>query len=938
MLFLLLFLPLAVAAAPTPFGDTGKISGRVTDARNGDPLPGVNVVIDGTTQGAQTDIDGYYTILLIRPGTYTLRATFVGFASTVVENVRVQVDKTTRINIELAEEAIEGQEVVIVAERPVVEIDRTTTTAILDAEQLEALPVANINEAIGYQAGVVQSPNGDLHFRGGRSGEVAYLVNGVPINNAFSNTASFDVEQNMVQSLQVISGVFNAEYGQATSGVVNIVTKDVPREWSGNFLGYVGAVASNRSLPFLSRTTAPGQGLAAQAFQTESVSMSEAAAFPNVADLQVSLGGPILTDRLGIQLSGRYFRDESFLVARDLFATDDLSFTQTENGLSPGINSSNDPNAWLITSTGSGDFTSLNDTERISVNGTLAYTEGPFRLSYNAFIQDGTYQPYSHSAKYVPDGINTTSFFNQTHILGGRYSFGDRSFANLSYSYLRDESDSKLYDSPFDERHVAPQFGSQQGSFAFNIGGNDLGQGTSLTETHTIVADYTIQASRIHLMKTGAQVRFHRLNNIGFAIGSQQGFIAQPTDDPFANDTLDIAPFEFSAYIQDKMEFEGLIVNAGLRFDYFNPDYELPIDWVLGSELYVRDPDNPASTNAVCLDESVALSERQASCLFNRRDADPSFQLSPRLGVAFPISATGVMRFSAGLFFQTPPFSLIYTNPEFEVNPASSSSQFGNPELEPERTLSFEVGLQQGLTEALGLELTLFSKDVRNLTGQQIVRTSTGDFAVRFINRDYGTIRGFTFALFQRPRRDQALSWTLDYTLQFAEGTASSPGEAFGREQSGLDPILSLVRLDWDRRHSLNATATYAPSDLYSVSLVNRLLSGTPYTTERNQARSIRKNNDEKPIQLFTDLRVYVRPPFVQQDVQLFAEVRNLFDFQVENTVYEDTGTAEATAQQSRLEQTNTSPGGLNTLDEWFFRQDWYGAPRRVSLGLSFGF
>ena len=132
------------------------------------------------------------------------------------------------------------------------------------------------------------------------------------------------------------------------------------------------------------------------------------------------------------------------------------------------------------------------------------------------------------------------------------------------------------------------------------------------------------------------------------------------------------------------------------------------------------------------------------------------------------------MRFSAGLFFQTPRLELLYSRSEYEVNPASSSVQFGNASLDPERTLAFEVGLQQGLTEDIGIELTLFAKDVRNLTGQQIERTPRGDFAVRWINTDYGTIRGLTFSIYRRP--GSLLSWTLDYTLQFAEGTSSDPG------------------------------------------------------------------------------------------------------------------------------------------------------------------
>ena len=183
----------------------GKIAGRVVDALTGDPLPGVNVVIDGTTQGTATDLNGEYNIIRVRPGTYAVRASFIGFSSQVRTDVKVEIDQTTRVDFEMAEEVFEGEEIVVTAERGIVQMDRTTTTAVMDASQLEALPVTGIGDAINLQAGVV-----DGRFRGGRSGEVAYLVNGVPINNAFNNQAAFEVEQNMVSSLQVISGVFNA--------------------------------------------------------------------------------------------------------------------------------------------------------------------------------------------------------------------------------------------------------------------------------------------------------------------------------------------------------------------------------------------------------------------------------------------------------------------------------------------------------------------------------------------------------------------------------------------------------------------------------------------------------------------------------------------------------------------------------------------------------
>ncbi|MEM6648549.1 MAG: TonB-dependent receptor, partial [Bacteroidota bacterium] len=191
---------------------TGKIAGRVIDAATGESLPGAQIFIEETQQGTVSDMDGNYIILNIRPGAYTVRAQMVGFARKTVEDVRVNIGETTRIDFEMREEVFEGEEIVVTAEREIVQVDRTTTTAFVDSEQLEALPVQTVQGAINLQAGVVAG-----RFRGGRTGEVATFINGVPINNVFNNSQSFEVEQNMVSQIEVISGVFAAEYGQAMS-------------------------------------------------------------------------------------------------------------------------------------------------------------------------------------------------------------------------------------------------------------------------------------------------------------------------------------------------------------------------------------------------------------------------------------------------------------------------------------------------------------------------------------------------------------------------------------------------------------------------------------------------------------------------------------------------------------------------------------------------
>lgn len=905
-------------ARPAMAGPTGKIAGTVTVEGTGEALPGVQIVIDGTTTGTVTDLDGRYQIIGIKPGTYVLVFRFVGFVETRVENVQVIIDKTTTIDIEMREEVIQGEEIVVTAERPIVQMDRTTTTSFVDEAEIQALPVVSIGQVVNLQAGVV-----DGHFRGGRSGEVAYLVNGVPINNPYSNSAAFEVEKNMVAGLEVISGVFNAEYGQAMSGVVNIVTKDVSPRWTGSLSTELGGIASNRQVEYVTRIVdpEPGQLLRPDAFQSEMFGYSKVAGFPGRRDYQVSAAGPVISEKLGVRLTGRYWYEEGHVIGRRLFLPADSSMN---------LNSGN-PDSWLIESNGDQEFVPSHN-ERYSFNGNLIYRISPkLNLEYNLIYQDGSGRGSNQQQKYVPDGINKYYFNSQFHLVGLRYTVNNNSFATLNYSFLNDKGSSRLYDIPedfattqeLDSRLVSSQFSNLEGALAFDVAGNDLGVGSNQTTTHTILGDYTNQIDRVHQVKAGFMGRFHYLNNgnFGIEIGSQTRWRAVPSLNRYGRDTLQTRPYELAAYIQDKMEFRNLIVNAGIRFDYFEPDKEIPVDWTQAGNLLIP----------VYNDQNQVVDSTS-----NREDGPARWQFSPRIGIAFPISAQGVIRFSAGLFFQIPQLSILFQNPNYEINPQASNVNFGNPALDPERTLHFEIGLQQQLSDKMGLELTMFSKDIRNLTGVEIRRdVETTAFFVRYINQDVGTSRGITLSLFQRPI--SGISWDIDYTLQFADGTSSNPNEAFGRFESGQEEIKTMTRLDWDRRHVLTNSITVSPARAMSVTMINRFQTGAPYTSVRQYVTSYIKNNLDRPSSFTSDLRFFWRPPYVA-NLSVTAQIDNLFDAMIHYGVYSDTGRGDESVAKEQYRLNGTQVGGVNSLDEYYYNQGWFSAPRRVTIGLRYDF
>jgi len=211
-------------------GTTGKIAGRVTDRERGEGLPGANVVIPGTNLGAATDPDGAYALMNIRPGLHQLRVTLIGYAPMVIEGVKVTADQTTLINVQLTSSAVQLEDVIVQAERPMVQKDLTATMSAVSGEQIKMLPVRNFVDVLQMQAGVVGEGSA-VHIRGGRSGEVAYLIDGMYVKDPVLGGLGTNISNDAIAELNLLSGTFNAEYGNALSGVVNIVTKEGARDY-----------------------------------------------------------------------------------------------------------------------------------------------------------------------------------------------------------------------------------------------------------------------------------------------------------------------------------------------------------------------------------------------------------------------------------------------------------------------------------------------------------------------------------------------------------------------------------------------------------------------------------------------------------------------------------------------------------------------------------
>ncbi|NNF04593.1 MAG: TonB-dependent receptor, partial [Rhodothermales bacterium] len=772
----------------------------------------------------------------------------------------------------------------------------------MDAESIANLPVQEVSDLLQLQSGVAYDAAGRLHLRGGRSGEVAYLVDGIPVTNQYSGGSKLQIENSWIQELQVISGVFNAEYGQAQSGVINIVTKTgSPDGYSGSVSTYVGSYLTGHSDMFVG---------------ADRVRMDE-------YNAEFSLNGPLPVLRDGSFFTTlRYTSNDGWLYGERRVLIEDtvpiqayIQEAQQTASDSTTLIGIPIPDSLLR---GDRSLVPMNRNERLSLQARLSFR--PFeslRVGYSLFLNDAERRSYSDARRYAPDGQPTIFDIGINHIVSATHTLSQKTYYKVGLSWQANEVESYLFDDPLDQRYQ----GSAYGANGFLFGGTANGRSIARQETMLGQVELESQVTRSNLIKTGLQARFHRVYSRSMSTISDGPVYLPPTQrvpamNTAGNDEYETRPREISAFIQDKIEVDELIMNVGLRFDHWNPNHVVP-----ANPEATTDPDD-----GIRLDTDFV-------------DAESSSQLSPRAGLAFPISERGVLHVSYGHFFQVPRFSYIFANSEFEVELGDLETIMGNANLKPERTVAYELGLQQALTDQWKIELTVYYKDIKNLLGQEIINTLDKKVYARYVNRDYGNTRGIVLSLIKQ--YSDMFGMTADYTYQVARGNASDPNAVFFNNQSQppQEPEKQVLPLDWDQRHSLNGTVILGDPRNWTLSLIGRFNTGQPYTPSnpRSALSTQLENSERKPLNLNLDVNLAKRLSFAGADVRVYAKAYNVLDRLNARSVYSSTGTP---FQPFRtLGETEVLLQNPNfTLDEIDRRPDFLGAPRRVVIGIDLNF
>jgi len=744
---------------------TGKIAGRITDQRSGTPLAGVNVILEGTTIGAATDYDGYYSILNIPPGYYTVKATMIGYSTYTVRDLRAEIDLTTELDIQMRTQVLEGEVVEVIAEKKVIRKDVAASQMSITSDEILTLPVADITDALGLKAGITSS----LQIRGAGADQTMFMVDGIVMRDERTNSPMSTLPMSAMQEVSVQTGGFGAEYSNVRSGVINVVTREGKKDaYSGSFTirhsppseKHFGKSAYDPNSfylkPFLDeevcwtgmqngawdsytqRQYYPFDGwnsISQQTLQDDDPSndLTPAAAkqlflwqyrkngeidLPDQT-IDFGFGGPVpvISGMLGdlrFFLSHRSHQDMYVMQ----LATEGVYDQNTMLKLTSDLSSS-----LKLTFLG---MYGEKEATAMSRSGGTAIFESPYEIAsevdrvgftipwriYGDIYYSPTTRYYNTESLILNKVIDAGSFLKlQLKRAENIYRTGPMALRDTSRvheifpGYFVDEAPEGFW--PYN-------LASVEGGLSLG-GAVSTARDSSKYTTYTARLDYTNQINFRHQLKAGLEFVIDQYN---LEFGMVNLFL--PEGNTWTS--FERSPFRITGYIEDKIEFEGLVATIGLVPEYINSN---------GKWYDVDTYDRTFFGGGY--DESLEN-------VFKTKKVKSQFYLSPRIGISHPITETSKLYFNYGHYRQMPFAERLYRMQRSYINQVD---YIGNPGLELARTVSYELGFDQSIADMYLIRLSGYYKDVKNQQNWTHFSSSDGKVGYYLLtNNSYEDIRG----------------------------------------------------------------------------------------------------------------------------------------------------------------------------------------------------
>ncbi len=899
IVFLCLFLINSILIA----ANVGKIAGIVKDAETGEPLVGANILIDTRyidgkpvkmeyPTGAYTDLDGSYFVLNLRPGLYDVKVSYVGYKTQIKTKVRVDVDKTTRVDFNMESTTIVGEEVSVIAfaEKPV-EPDLTATKQTYTVQEVgeRIAGVTSLTDILDLQADVV-----DNHFRGGREGESVYILGNAEVVNPLNQSRAFNPMVSAIEQVEVYTSGFSAEYGNAQSGVVNMVAREGGERWvttidASSTLPYYRMFVGEKGGNYYSSEMQPFYPL----FLNEEEWLKSNPQDPNTSNLAewaYLVGGETREDSLYVaRLRKAEYMNHFYRMGMDMKNRLDTRFDITTGGpLSRRarifLAARQELNHYRIP------IQEPNKNRQI-ISNLVYHLSGndKLKLSYiynfttNNYIQAGTAGHQGLQAEFIFRQEFRDNTMNN-YGLEWMHVFSRATFMQMNFNILETKwQERTAYMDPDTSNYTEKRSGNGwYHPLPFPGTGwlwdtKAANRGKEHTLTYMFKGDLTSQINKFNLMKTGVQFKYYDLDvfrEYNFTVGSTRQIL------DFNN-----KPYEGAIYIQDKMEFEGMIANIGLRFDFydFNTEYYLDKYSPIRNPYY--DPTKPYKERGPFYDRNLALKGKTE--LYTR--------LQPRFGVSFPISEGSVFHANYGTFTQRPPFNYVFYN---RINTANQVIQLGNPTLRPENTTAYDVGVVQMIPLGIKFEASAYYKDVKDLLESAYFTDSNQNTYQTFHNVDYAMIKGFHLSL---EKSLGIFSGIVRYNFEKAMGKSSSPFdapinyvEATGEQEENTVeyPDPKDIYLNYDRTHKLVTHLTFTTPNKFGFSISGfrplenllfsvtyRYMSGRPYTYDEKGEGL--KMNQRTPDEHDMKIRIQKGIRIGKYNVQIYLDGFNILNERV---------------------------------------------------------
>jgi len=839
----------------------GRLTGIVVDKKTGDPLPGANVIVKGTYHGAATDLNGAFNILNVANGVYDIQISMIGYKLYVQTGIELKKGETINLHVDMEETVLAlGQEVVVVGGKSIVEIDETGSSIKYTNEDITGKIAENVTDIIKNEVGVVEGEDNEIHVRGGRVDESQFIVDGLSLKDPLTGSVnSLYVNPNAVQELEFISGGFNAEYGQAMSGIIDVKLKEGSNKPEGS-LNY----------------------------KTDQLNI---------------LGSSVNTDILEFTLGGRepfsskiipgdiYYFISGYMNISDTYLPLGDALTPKEDWQKDFALRGDNSYSWMSKLTWK-----MSPKQKFSISQNNSFSmDQRFENEYELILNN---LPTVTRGTYVTNLIWSQTISSQMfyEVNLGRY---------LNYSnYAVNGKHWTEYNENVDLEPIEYTKINEDGDIRIKQGdrywdsGDDPHWYDYYGKNYSLNFELSYNTQQRHSFKTGMEAKATEMQVIDIYkpwIGNS-GFGQ-------SYDMYKVSPMNGSFFIQDKITFEGMIINIGMRYDYWFPG------------TYIEE----AIDNENLFSITSAARKKFKNETFTVFGHQGKGHISPRLGISHPVTDNDVLYFNYGHFSQLPTYAYVYA----KLNSKSEATYnlIGNPNLNPKTTVSYELGIKHKFSKNSAVEFKAYYKDMFDYeTAQSITayNPKLGRYSfLMYINMDFARSRGVE--LIFRQRYGRFFSGNINASYSIVTGKSSRPDDNLLVEAGKISSKpLSENFLAWDRPVQISSNLRLRISEdkrvrFFGIPMPNHcganlhieIRSGRRYTKSTvldtiysgDDIYLIGPSQSDKPYSeladLYTefDLKLYKDFKFGKSiNSRIFLQFENLFNIQVARFINSFTG------------------------------------------------